>query len=126
MKRASSYVLAFFLATGLALAQAGGGARKASTELNPQPLPPGKSAPKASTELNPQPLPPGRSAPKASTELNPQPLPPGKSAPKASTALNPQPLPPGRKIQMQSKTNASSEKAYKAAKKSREGAGATS
>jgi len=75
MKRASSYVLAFFLATGLALAQVGSGARKASTELNPQPLP------------------------------------------------------PGRKIQMQSKTNASSEKAYKAdkgGKKSGEGAGTTS
>ena len=111
MKRASSYVLAFFLATGLALAQVGSGARKASTELNPQPLPPGKRAPKAGTELNPQPLPLGKSAPKASTELNPQ------------------PLPPGRKIQMQSKTNASSEKAYKAdkgGKKSGEGAGTTS
>ena len=42
MKRASSYVLALFLATGLAFAQTGGGAGKASTELNPQPLPPGK------------------------------------------------------------------------------------
>lgn len=42
MKRASSYLLALFLATGLAFAQTGGGAGKASTELNPQPLPPGK------------------------------------------------------------------------------------
>jgi hypothetical protein len=39
MKRASSYVLALFLATGMALAQTGGD--KKSEELNPQPLPPG-------------------------------------------------------------------------------------
>ncbi|HLW52389.1 MAG TPA: hypothetical protein VKW06_06065 [Candidatus Angelobacter sp.] len=40
MKRASSIVLAVFLATGLALAQTGGD--KSKTELNPQPLPPGQ------------------------------------------------------------------------------------
>lgn len=37
MKRASSFVLALFLATGMALAQTD----KSKTELNPQPLPPG-------------------------------------------------------------------------------------
>jgi hypothetical protein len=41
MKRASSYVLALFLATGMALAQTGGD--KSKTELNPQPLPPGRA-----------------------------------------------------------------------------------
>lgn len=40
MKKASSVVLALFLATGLALAQTGGD--KSKTELNPQPLPPGQ------------------------------------------------------------------------------------
>ena len=85
------------------------------TELNPQPLPPGKApsgpgispaqvdyfnkttntatggsgAGKVMDDLNPQPLPPGFKSP-TSTELNPQPLPPGR-------ALNPQPLPPGMK-----------------------------
>ncbi|GEM_PF-5734383 len=62
-------------------------------QAGPQSLSPASHLP--TTQLNPQPLPPGVTSP-VHTELNPQPLPPGMKSP-YQTELNPQPLPPGAK-----------------------------
>ncbi len=95
-------------ATGKHVRKAGG--TQMSSDLNPQPLPPGSKGGtgggnKMSADLNPQPLPPGAHSGgtgggtgKITEDLNPQPLPPGRSADFQTNKpmLNPQPLPPGR------------------------------